>query len=431
MKLRVFIGSSSESLNVANAIQHGLGSDIECVVWPDSFFKLSSSTINDLVAGVDKFDAGIFVFGDDDKVSSRGMDFSAPRDNVIFEHGLFCGRLGPQRTFVVRPQSKTLKWLSDLDGFTPAKYDEVLAKSNADKAVEEACEQILQQVRQMPPRPGIFVHDQWRHLGQEFWTYIAAEPSSTVVDEEGIQLFSERDIGLTFPRNDNLDAKGRYCVVRLRITPSTRARFYVSLRAGGNRTLLSLADSHTNEGWGTPDNEFMLCLPHLKVDQYESLVIDLKALEPYIGPVSAVNGFRVRPGLKISHFCVCDDLPVWLDNAPVLNAATAPLITIDHPANEAVVEREEVIHGTFGNLPNANAIRVWVLTRDDFWYSQPHLSIENRRWQAKAVFGNPDSGAGTEFRIAALVTGGQQVESPTKNLPPALGRSIIRVTRKK
>jgi predicted nucleotide-binding protein len=71
MKLRVFIGSSSESLNVANAIQHGLGSDIECVVWPDSFFKLSSSTINDLAAGLDKFGAGIFVFGDDDKPRQR------------------------------------------------------------------------------------------------------------------------------------------------------------------------------------------------------------------------------------------------------------------------------------------------------------------------------------------------------------------------
>jgi hypothetical protein len=431
MKLRVFIGSSSESLNVANAIQHGLGSDIECVVWPDSFFKLSSSTINDLVAGVDKFDAGIFVFGDDDKVSSRGMDFSAPRDNVIFEHGLFCGRLGPQRTFVVRPKSRTLKWLSDLDGFTPAKYDEVLAKSNADKAVEEACEQILREMRRMAPRPGIFVHGEWRHLGDEFWTYRAAEPSSIVADEEGIQLFSEHDIGITFPHHDNLDAKGRYCVVRLRVTPSTRARFYVSPRAGGDRILLSLADSHTNEGWGTPDNEFMLRLPHLKGDQYESLVIDLEALEPYIGPVLAVNGLRVRPGMKITHFGVCDDLPVWLKDAPVLNAARAPLITIDHPANEAVVEREEVIHGTFDNVSNANAIRVFVFTRDNSWYLQPQPSIENGRWQAKAFFGRPDSGAGTEFRIAALVTAGQQVESSTKNLPAALGRSIIRVTRKK
>jgi hypothetical protein len=186
-----------------------------------------------------------------------------------------------------------------------------------------------------------------------------------------------------------------------------------------------------NEGWGTPDNEFMLRLPHLKVNQYQNLIIDLKALEPFIEPALAVNGFRVRPGVKLSHFCVCDHLPVWLDNAPVLNAASAPLITIDHPANEAVVEREEVIHGTFGNLPNANAIRVFVFARDNSWYLQPQPSIENGQWHAKAFFGRPDGGAGAEFRIAALATAGQQVESPTKNLPAALGRSVIRVIRKR
>jgi predicted nucleotide-binding protein len=134
-------------------------------VWTDSFFRLSSSTIDDLSAGIDKFDAGIFVFGDDDKLLSRGVDFLAPRDNVIFEHRLFCGRLGPQRTFVVRPKDRTLKWLSDLNGFAPAKYDETLAKSNADEAVKEACEQILREVRRMAPRPGIFVRGEWRRLG--------------------------------------------------------------------------------------------------------------------------------------------------------------------------------------------------------------------------------------------------------------------------
>ena len=202
-----------------------------------------------------------------------------------------------------------------------------------------------------------------------------------------------------FPHHDNLDDKGHYCAVRLRITPNARARFYVSLRAGLARIFLSLADSDTNEGWGTPDNEFMLRLPHLKVDQYESLVIDLKALEPYIGPALAVNGFRVRPGVKITHFGFCDDLPLWLKDAPVLNAVSAPLISIAYPAN--------------------------------FWYLQPQPSIENGKWHVKAFFRRPELGAGTEFRIAALVTAGQQVESPTKDLPAALGRSIIRVTRKK
>src|SRR5208283_1624094 len=106
MNLRAFIGSSSESLNVANAIRHALEREIDCTVWTESFFKLSQTTIETLSARVDEFDVGIFVFGADDLLSSRGADFSAPRDNVVFEHGLFCGRLGPQRTFVFRPRTK-------------------------------------------------------------------------------------------------------------------------------------------------------------------------------------------------------------------------------------------------------------------------------------------------------------------------------------
>jgi predicted nucleotide-binding protein len=130
MNLRAFIGSSSENLNVANAIKHALESDIDCTVWTESFFKLSQSTIETLSSGVDKFDVGIFVFGQDDTLSSRGVDFAVPRDNVIFEHGLFCGRLGAKRTFVLRPYSRALKWLSDLEGFTPAQYDDDLARTN-------------------------------------------------------------------------------------------------------------------------------------------------------------------------------------------------------------------------------------------------------------------------------------------------------------
>jgi predicted nucleotide-binding protein len=184
MNLRAFVGSSSESLNVANAIKHALEHEIDCTVWTESFFKLSQTTIETLSTEVDKFDVGIFVFGADDMLSSRGADFSVPRDNVVFEHGLFCGCLGPQRTFVLRPKSKTLKWLSDLEGFTPAEYDSDLAKTNADEAVKPACQQVLQQLRSLVPRPGIFVEGRWMPLGYDLWTYACSEPSRTTSGAE-------------------------------------------------------------------------------------------------------------------------------------------------------------------------------------------------------------------------------------------------------
>jgi predicted nucleotide-binding protein len=61
MNLRAFIGSSSESMNVANAIEHALDSDgIECRVWTGGFFELSHFILETLIAGVDDFDVGIF-----------------------------------------------------------------------------------------------------------------------------------------------------------------------------------------------------------------------------------------------------------------------------------------------------------------------------------------------------------------------------------
>jgi hypothetical protein len=431
VNLRAFIGSSSESLNVANAIKHALKAEIDCTVWTESFFRLSQSTMETLSAGVDKFDMGIFVFGEDDMLSSRGVDFSAPRDNVIFEHGLFCGRLGPKRTFVVRPKSKTLKWLSDLEGFTPAQYDEVLAKSDTDRAVEPACQQIRAQLGSLVPQPGIFANGGWRRLGYDWWTYGSDETSNTIVDETGIQFSSGFDIGLRFPQYDNLDAIGQFCAVRL-MSPLgvARGRFYLALFAGNEKILLSISSSHTKEGWGIPQNEFMIRLPDLPPDRYESFVIDLKALEPWIGPVIRVSGFRLRPGLRISHFCVCDDLPSWLRDAPRLDANDAPLVTIERPAAGAVVEREELVQGTFKNLESANAIRVFVHSPDNYWYLQPRPTVADGRWHLKAYFGSIDGVAGAEYRLAALATTGGSFDSRIERLPSALGKSVVKVTRR-
>src|SRR5260370_8260863 len=106
MKLKAFIGSSSENLNVAKAIKRAIEKEVDCTVWADeSFFRLSETALDTLAARVGEFDAGIFVFGEDDTVTSRGTDYSATRANVIFEHGFSSRRLGPARTFIILAQN--------------------------------------------------------------------------------------------------------------------------------------------------------------------------------------------------------------------------------------------------------------------------------------------------------------------------------------
>jgi predicted nucleotide-binding protein len=61
-KLRVFIGSSVESLEIAYAIQENLEHQAEPTVWPQGVFDLSKSTLGSLSEVLENTDFGIFVF---------------------------------------------------------------------------------------------------------------------------------------------------------------------------------------------------------------------------------------------------------------------------------------------------------------------------------------------------------------------------------
>lgn len=137
---KIFIGSSSERLEVANRIQSGLASEFEPVVWNQAPFELSRMTMEALEKAIREFQFAIFICTPDDKLESRGEGKSVARDNVIFEAGLFIGSLGRSRTFVVRADEAGLILPSDLAGLTVAKFN--LAASNMAAELGPACQQI-------------------------------------------------------------------------------------------------------------------------------------------------------------------------------------------------------------------------------------------------------------------------------------------------
>jgi Predicted nucleotide-binding protein containing TIR-like domain len=119
----VFIGSSTEGLKIAKALQVLLDPSCEVSVWSQGIFGLSQGTLESLVAALDRFDFAVLVLTRDDLILSRDQTAAAPRDNVLFELGLFMGGLGRLRTFIVYDRTADLKLPSDLAGVTPATFE--------------------------------------------------------------------------------------------------------------------------------------------------------------------------------------------------------------------------------------------------------------------------------------------------------------------
>ena len=148
MKPSTFIGSSSDKgLEIANCVQSALLDVTRGKVWTQGVFGLGWGTIESLMQEVAKRDFAILVFTPDDVVISREVPKFAPRDNALFELGLFMGRLGPKRAFVLFDKSSDVKILSDLQGIALAPYDGEWAKSEMDAAIGAGCQPIRDAIK--------------------------------------------------------------------------------------------------------------------------------------------------------------------------------------------------------------------------------------------------------------------------------------------
>ncbi len=121
-KPAVFVGSSTEGLRLAGAIRRHLVEHAEVTLWNEDFFDIGTTFIETLVNAVSRFDFAVLILTPDDMVESRSDTTLGPRDNVLFEAGLFMGRLGRDRTFIVHQAGPALKIPTDLAGLTTAKY---------------------------------------------------------------------------------------------------------------------------------------------------------------------------------------------------------------------------------------------------------------------------------------------------------------------
>jgi hypothetical protein len=146
-KPKVFVASSVEGLDIAYPMQVNLQHDADLTVWSQGVFSLSVTPLDSITEALDASDFGIFVFSPDDETTMRGNVSDTVRDNVIFELGLFVGRLGKRRCFIVMPDNIDMHIPTDLVGVTPAKYSGDRDSSEIAAALGPACHEIRQAMK--------------------------------------------------------------------------------------------------------------------------------------------------------------------------------------------------------------------------------------------------------------------------------------------
>jgi predicted nucleotide-binding protein/nucleoside 2-deoxyribosyltransferase len=151
----VFIGSSTESLPVAKALASLLEQRARIIRWDIDIFKPGEVGFDSLIDAAARSDFAVLVFGHDDIVTSRDSTQLAPRDNVIFEAGLFIGALGHTHTFIVHDDAKRPRIPTDLAGLTTLTY-----RDEGFPALAPSLENVVARIRQRmdelgpPPRRG-------------------------------------------------------------------------------------------------------------------------------------------------------------------------------------------------------------------------------------------------------------------------------------
>jgi hypothetical protein len=123
MKPRIFLGSSGQQEKLLQALARGLQDICDVEPWT-SVFNPGVSTLDRLVELTGEVDFAAFVFAQDDwttKGSDAASGQASPRDNVVYEAGLFGGALGIRRTFILHANGAKLP--TDLLGLTSIRYD--------------------------------------------------------------------------------------------------------------------------------------------------------------------------------------------------------------------------------------------------------------------------------------------------------------------
>jgi hypothetical protein len=145
-KPRIFLGSSGKQAKLLQALTRGLENVAHVEPWTTSF-NPGVTTLERLFELTREVDFAAFVFAQDDWTTNTPTDAPAPtrgqaspRDNVVFEAGLFGGVLGMRRTFILHARDSKLP--RDLLGLTCVRYDGSTSAAEMKAVCQKICKAI-------------------------------------------------------------------------------------------------------------------------------------------------------------------------------------------------------------------------------------------------------------------------------------------------
>jgi hypothetical protein len=276
----VFIMCSTEGLTVARAVQANLRRpDLRIEIWDEVEKHQNESLLGSLLNSASFYDFGIAILTPDDvqrarqpaPFSLRGRRQRAPRDNVIFEAGLFLGRLGVGRSFVVL--HKEAKLPTDLSGTIIALFDardmrdynELLVQTRpaCDQLGAELAKPVEKALFSLLPSTGLAVGYYHNFIAPVFEAFSTGEDysietrdgrpvppgdlgSGVVTNDDGVpDLFVWLPRKLELLRDDNIRIfAGMQKRIRIR-TPRRTFDFYVDTLPVSAGTSIKLVDVPT------------------------------------------------------------------------------------------------------------------------------------------------------------------------------------------
>jgi Predicted nucleotide-binding protein containing TIR-like domain len=187
-KPRIFLGSSGKQEKLLQALTRGLEDVAHVEPWTTSF-NPGTGTLERLLELTREVDFAAFAFARDDWTSAgqpatpaTESGQASPRDNVVFEAGLFGGALGMRRTFILHASGAKLP--SDLLGLTCVRYGGSTTPSEM-KAVNEKLRKAIESEGRLARIEGLW------------WQFSLTERSSREPSALGLlRIARDRDGGL-------------------------------------------------------------------------------------------------------------------------------------------------------------------------------------------------------------------------------------------